>query len=134
MGGIAWLLKVPQKAWDKFLLWAIFKHGHKPRKAILFVVRRAEWHFGAVGPEPATQLHIDLTITNITDRFDIAIVEGWFRPTWSWRRPLVRRSRARIHNFGEHIPARTVTETAFSGFSVPRIEHERRAIRGFLEP
>jgi hypothetical protein len=130
---LAWFVKLPQRAWNRLVLWATFKHGKLPRRAILFAVRRADWNFGSVGNAPATQLHIMATVTNLTRDVDISIINASFRPSWTRRRPFAfRHPVAEMFNWGEVIPARTVTETTFDGFAEPRIEHEDRPITGTL--
>lgn len=130
---VAWFAKLPQKAWNRFVLWVVFRHGKLPRRAILFVVKRAEWHFASVDNKPATQLDIVTLITNLTLDYVIVFVAATFRPSWSWRRPLkLRYPLVHMHNFGEAIPAKTVAPTTIHGFGVPRIEDDNHGIVGTL--
>ena len=136
LGGLAWFLKLPQKAWNRFQLWIIFRHANIPRRTMLIRVRAAEWFFGASRRLPGTQVHIQATVTNITANTTVEIIEVRFRRAWRWaKRPLVAGT-IYVRVDGGTAPVAiapgAVDEVVMDAFLFPRIEWENEAIDGTL--
>jgi hypothetical protein len=131
---LAWLSKLPQKLWQRFQLWVVFKHGKIPRRTLLVATRTVMWHFGASAKQPATQLYIRLTVTNITADTEVSLIEAQFRR--SWRRQVYRFGGVGVIDQNVWRDAvlapGAVVEVAVDGFIVPRIEWKNKSFRGTL--
>jgi hypothetical protein len=121
---VLWLFKIPARLWTRIERRIVFKHRDIPRLTLMILVRSAEWNLGGWGETPATQLHFDLTLTNITN-VSVEIVEATFTRRW-------RRNATPLTIYHNRVPADSVSHTGITAFIVPRVTNEPKPLRGTL--
>ena len=129
LGIIAWLFKIPRTVWNWFVLLIVFRHGNIPRRTLIAQLLGAQWHYGGVSGSQATQLHITLQVTNISD-VATEIVQARFRQSWSrkWHPLPPPYGQATGARFEPHTYGMVVAH----GFVLPRITEKPKTITGQL--